>query len=194
MFSTPASDGGRTWEKASSPRTHYRRDFAGGTPCLQSAQHGRGLTQRPTPRPRPRHYPQPDRPRRRTHAWNRPGERPKSHRPLHDPTGPKQPPVLTGHGETIRPRSTATARTATANDLPRITSPPLPLPQPCEAPPAAVTPYATSVVTDVTAPRGLGPISGTRAAASRPVGRSPANLVPCVPPGLGGEGERGSLV
>lgn len=44
------------------------------------------------------------------HAWNRPGGRPKSH--FATPQASSSPPVLTGHGETLRPRSTATATTA----------------------------------------------------------------------------------
>lgn len=93
------------------------------------------------------------------------------------------PPVLTGHGETLRPHSTATAATGRSKPTP------LPPPEPSEAPPAAAAPYAISLVADVTAPRGPGPISCTRAAAGRPVGGSAARVGRCVRPGLGSEGE-----
>lgn len=99
MFSPSGS--GRTCEKTSSARPHHWRDSAGGTPSPQGGQlpdPGPGLT------PSWTGFAYSD------HAWNRPGGRPKSH--FATPQASSSPPVLTGHGETLRPRSTATATTA----------------------------------------------------------------------------------
>lgn len=61
------------------------------------AKSAKSQTQRrPIPGLRPRHGPQPDRPRYRAHAWNRPGRRPKSHCPLRYLTGSKPAPGTYG--------------------------------------------------------------------------------------------------
>lgn len=166
MFSPPASEGSRTWEKASSPRNRYRRDFAGGTPSPQRAGRDIGLTQRPTSRLRPRHDPQPDRPRCRAQQQE-PTRRAAQVLP---PTSlPDRPQTAPRYSRVIARRSGRAAPLRLRPLPPANLDPPPPLPpEPSEAllpPPHLMAPPRWPLMSR---PRAPGPISGTRGADPAP--------------------------